>query len=196
MASATLPSMLLIFFVAFTVATAHHSPSPSDKTRLVKACSEALGPSPGGRPLITFCARDFLAGKASLLAHSRKREAAAIVVNEARKKAKVIIDFKSKIDSDKSLSKGELKDLKSCWESMSVVIKTIGEVYVNVAVKKLSADVLGENIDNNITRAMGQCKFSAAERQGGLWAEFHAKADASFNAQVVALAFMNEYRSI
>ncbi|XP_019163671.1 PREDICTED: uncharacterized protein LOC109160011 [Ipomoea nil] len=190
--TAALPSILLILSVALTVAAHHHS---SDKTQLVKACSEALGPRPSARSFVTFCARDFLGHKASLLARCDKQEAAAIVVNEARKKAKVVEDFKSKIDSDKSLDKKELKDLKSCWESTNDMVKTLGKVYFDIASKKLSVDVVEENMLNKIAGAEEQCKFAAAERKSGLWADFSAKADASFKSQVVAMAFMERYRS-
>lgn len=79
---------------------------------------------------------------------------------------------------------------------MNGAIKTVGKVYVNIAVKKLSVGVVLDKLDDKVAEAMGECKFSAAERQSGLWAEFHAKAEVSLKAQIVAMAFMNEFHSI
>lgn len=196
MAAPALPSILLILSVAFaaaTIAAAHRSP-PSYETKLVKACTQALGP--GGASLVTFCARDFLGHRAALLSGCGKRETMAVVLTESYKRAAAFEDFVQKITSDKSLSVKAGRDLKSCWGLMNSAVSSVGNIYANVAVKKLSIDAVLNAAYEKAAVAKGRCNFSAAGRRGGLWSELEVKAKDTLKAEIVALAFLNQFRPV
>lgn len=192
-AAAALPSIFIILSAAFTAAAAHSSP-PSNETRLVKACSEALGT--GGASLVSFCAGDFLGHKADVLAGCGRRETLAVVLNEAHKKSQLVEDLEQKIVSEKSVCSKELQELKSCWASMYKVVSSVGNIYADVSVKKLSIGVVLEGTYEQAAVAKGRCKFSAAGRDGGLWLELQMKVKESLKAEIVALAFVNQLYSI